>query len=83
MLYLVALPIVVIAVVVRVVSEKYKLDIMLKIANIVIIAGVLFFLYFYAQTPDNQKRFFESGTGRRKKSPAVRKRLPTRSERAG
>lgn len=48
MLYLVALPIVVIAVVVRVVSEKYKLDIMLKIANIVIIAGVLFFLYFYA-----------------------------------
>lgn len=48
MLYLVALPIVVIAVVVRVVSEKYKLDIMLKISNTVIIVGVLFFVHFYA-----------------------------------
>ena len=48
MLYLIAVPIVIIAVVVRVVSEKYKLDIMLKISNTVIIVGVLFFMHFYA-----------------------------------
>ncbi len=47
-MYLVTVPIVLIAIVVKVVSDKYKLDIMSKIAKIVIILGVLFFAHFYA-----------------------------------
>lgn len=47
-MYLVAVPVVIIAVVVKVVSDRYKVDILSKIAKIVIILGVLFFAHFYA-----------------------------------
>lgn len=47
-MYLVAVPIVLIAMVVKIVSDRYKVDILSKIAKIVIILGVLFFAHFYA-----------------------------------
>ena len=47
-MYLVALPIVIIAFTVKVVADKFKLDIVSKIAKIVIILGILFFAHFYA-----------------------------------
>ena len=47
-MYLVALPIVIIAYTVKVVSDKYKLDILSKISKIVMILGILFFAHFYA-----------------------------------
>ena len=47
-MYLVALPVIIIAVVVKIVSDRYKLEILSKIAQIVIILCVLFFAHFYA-----------------------------------
>lgn len=47
-MYLVALPVLIIAVVVKIISDRYKLETMSKIAKIVIILGVLFFAHFYA-----------------------------------
>ena len=47
-MYLVALPIVIIAYTVKVVADRYKLDILSKISKIVIILGILFFIHFYA-----------------------------------
>lgn len=48
MIYLLALPVIIIAVVVKVVSDNYKLKTMSKISKLVIILSVLFFIHFYA-----------------------------------
>lgn len=48
MLYLVPLPIIIIAVVVKVVSDKYKLKIFSTISKVVIAIGVVLFIYFFA-----------------------------------
>ena len=47
-MYLVALPIVIIAYTVKIVADRYKLDILSKISKIVMILGILFFAHFYA-----------------------------------
>ena len=48
MIYLAALPIIIIAVMVNKTANRYKMDITAKISKIVIILGVLFFIHFYA-----------------------------------
>lgn len=48
MLYLVPVPIIVIAVMVKVVSDKYKINILAKISRVVIAIGMIFFIYFFA-----------------------------------
>lgn len=47
-MYLIALPIVIIAYTVKIVADRYKLDILSKISKIVMILGILFFAHFYA-----------------------------------
>lgn len=48
MLYLVPVPIIVIAVMVKVVADTYKLKILAKVSRIVIAVGMVFFIHFFA-----------------------------------
>ena len=48
MLYLVPVPIIVIAVMVKVVADKYKLNILAKLSRIVIAIGMVIFIHFFA-----------------------------------
>lgn len=48
MLYLIPIPIVIIAAMVKILSVRYGLKIFSMISSIVILLGVLFFLYSYA-----------------------------------
>lgn len=48
MYYLIPIPIVFLAVIVKLVSDRYKLKIFSTISKIVIIIGVIAFIYFYA-----------------------------------
>ena len=49
MLFLVPLPILIIAVIVKLVSDKYKLKIFSKISRLVIFLCVITFIYFYVK----------------------------------
>lgn len=49
MLFLVPLPILVIAVIVKLVSDKYKLKMFSKISRFVIFLCVITFIYFYVK----------------------------------
>lgn len=48
MYYLIPIPIVLLAVIVNLVSNRYKLKIFSTISKIVIILGVIAFIYFYS-----------------------------------
>ena len=48
MFYLVPIPIVFIAVIVKLISNRYGLKIFSILSNIIIILGILFFIYLYA-----------------------------------
>lgn len=48
MLFLVPVPIIVIAVMVKVVSDKYKLKLLGTISRVVIFIGMVLFIYFFA-----------------------------------
>lgn len=48
MYYLIPIPIVIFAVIIKLVSDRYKLKIFSAISKIVIILGVIAFIYFYA-----------------------------------
>lgn len=48
MYYIIPIPIVLLAVIVKLVSDRYKLKIFSTISKIVIIIGVIAFIYFYA-----------------------------------
>lgn len=48
MYYLIPIPIVILAVIVKLVSDRYKLKIFSTISKLVIIIGVIAFIYFYA-----------------------------------
>lgn len=48
MLYLIPIPIVIVAAIVDVVATKYKMKITKTISKVIIILGVLFFLYTFA-----------------------------------
>lgn len=48
MYYLIPIPIVLLAVIVKLVSDRYKLKIFSLISKIIIILGVIAFIYFYA-----------------------------------
>lgn len=48
MLYLVVVPFIVLAAIVKLVSDRYKLKIVGKISKIVIYIGVILFIYLFA-----------------------------------
>lgn len=48
MLYLVLVPIIMLAVIVKLVSDRYKLKILSTISKVVIFIGVVLFVYLYA-----------------------------------
>lgn len=48
MYYLIPIPIVILAVIVKLVSDRYKIKLFSIISKIVIIIGVIAFIYFYA-----------------------------------
>lgn len=48
MYYIIPIPIVIFAVIVKLVSDRYKIKIFSIISKIVIILGVIAFIYFYA-----------------------------------
>lgn len=48
MLYLVPVPIIIIAVMVKVVADRYKLKIFAKLSRVVIAIGMVFFIHFFA-----------------------------------
>ena len=48
MLYLVVVPIILLAVIVRLISDRYKIKSFSVLSTIVIILGVLFFIYAFA-----------------------------------
>lgn len=48
MLFLVPVPIIVIAVMVKVVSDKYKLKLLGTISRVVIFIGMVLFIYFFS-----------------------------------
>lgn len=48
MYYIIPIPIVILAVIVKLVSDRYKIKIFSIISKIVIILGVIAFIYFYA-----------------------------------
>lgn len=50
MLYLVPVPFIVIAVIVKVVADTYKLKTLAKISRIAIFIGMVIFIYFYAKS---------------------------------
>ena len=47
MLFLIPIPIVIVAVIVKLVSDNFDLKIIGVISNIVILVGIAFFIYFY------------------------------------
>lgn len=49
MLYLLIIPIVFLAVIVKLVSNRYKLKVFSKICTIIIVIGVLLFIYLFAE----------------------------------
>ena len=48
MLYLVAVPIIFLAVIVKLVADRYKVKTLSIISKIVIVLGVVFFIHFFA-----------------------------------
>ena len=48
MLYLVPVPIVILAVIVKLVADRYKVKTLSIISKIVIVLGVVFFIHFFA-----------------------------------
>ncbi len=48
MYYLIPLPIVFLAVIVKLVSDRYKIKLFSFISKIIIILGIIAFIYFYA-----------------------------------
>lgn len=48
MLYLVPVPIVILAVIVKLVADRYKVKSLSIISKIIIVVGVVFFIHFYA-----------------------------------
>lgn len=48
MLYLVLVPIIMLAAIVKLVSDRYKLKILSTISKVVIFIGVVLFIYLYA-----------------------------------
>ena len=49
MIYLIPIPIVITAFLVKIVSVKYGLKIFASISNIVILIGTIFFIYYYTK----------------------------------
>ncbi len=50
MLYLVPIPIVFVAVIIKIVAQRNKMKIFNTICNIVIILGIIIFVYFFADS---------------------------------
>lgn len=48
MLYLIPVPIIVLAAIVKLVSDRYKLKVLGTISKVVIFIGVILFIYFFA-----------------------------------
>ena len=48
MFYLIPIPIVIVAVMVKLLCDRYKVKILSKISTIVIVLGVLYFIYAFA-----------------------------------
>lgn len=48
MYYLIPIPIVFLAVIVKLVSDRYKIKLLSSISKVIIIIGVIAFIYFYA-----------------------------------
>lgn len=48
MLYLVSVPIIITAAIIKIVSDRYKIKTLAIISKIIIIVGVVFFIHFYA-----------------------------------
>lgn len=48
MLYLVPVPIIITAAIIKIVSDRYKVKTLAIISKIIIIVGIVFFIHFYA-----------------------------------
>lgn len=48
MYYLIPIPIVFLAVIVKLVSDRYKIKLLSSISKVIIIIGVIAFIYFYS-----------------------------------